>query len=118
MEDNVAVLDAMSCALADIGHDVVSAETGKALLQQLGDKAPDLVISDYRLGNGKTGFDVIAAVRAVFGETLPAMLITGDTDPKLMRSMADRGIIVQHKPVEIEALQACINGLTNRRSGA
>lgn len=118
VEDNVAVLDAMCCALEDIGHEVVGAETGKVLLSLLGDKAPDVVISDYRLANRKTGFDVIAAVRAVFGETLPAMIITGDTDPKLMRSMADRGVIVQHKPVEIEALQACINGLTNRRSGA
>ncbi|PKO87895.1 MAG: hypothetical protein CVU16_14955 [Betaproteobacteria bacterium HGW-Betaproteobacteria-10] len=116
-EDNVAVLDAMCCALEDLGHEVVGAETGKALLQQLGDKAPDVVISDYRLDDGETGFDVIEAVRAVFGETLPAMLLTGDTDPKLMRSMADRGVVVQHKPVEIEALQACIDALTERRGG-
>ena len=58
---------------------------------------------------------MIAAARKVFGEKLPALLITGDTDPKLMRSMADRGVIVQHKPLEIEALQECITEITNRR---
>ena len=115
VDDNVAVLTAMSCALETIGHEVVAAETGKELLDRLGSEPPDVVISDYRLADGKTGFDVIAAAREVFGEKLPALLITGDTDPKLMRSMADRGVIVQHKPLEIEALQECITEITNRR---
>ncbi len=115
VDDNVAVLTAMSCALEALGHEVVAAETGKDLLDRLGSEPPDVVISDYRLADGKTGFDVIAATREVFGEKLPALLITGDTDPKLMRSMADRGVIVQHKPLEIEALQECITEITNRR---
>ena len=115
VDDNVAVLTALSCALETIGHDVVAAETGKDLLDRLDGEPPDVVISDYRLADGKTGFDVIATTREVFGEKLPALLITGDTDPKLMRSMADRGVIVQHKPLEIEALQECITEITNRR---
>ncbi len=115
VDDNTAVLTAMSCALETIGHEVVAAETGKDLLDRLGVEPPDVVISDYRLADGKTGFDVIAATREMFGEKLPALLITGDTDPKLMRSMADRGVMVQHKPLEIEALQECITEITNRR---
>ena len=34
------------------------------------------------------GIEVIQAVRARFGDELPAILITGDTDPNLLRSMA------------------------------
>ncbi|HSG23146.1 MAG TPA: PAS domain-containing protein [Azonexus sp.] len=115
VDDNEAVLTALRCALEEIGHQVVAAATVAELLDRLGGVAPDVVVSDYRLGGGQTGFDVIAAARDAFGEKLPALLITGDTDPKLMRSMADRGVIVQHKPLEIEALQACINEMTNRR---
>ena len=105
----------MSAALEVVGHQVVAAETATDLLKLLAGDPPDVVISDYRLGAGQTGFDVISLARETFGEKLPALLITGDTDPKLMRSMADRGVIVQHKPLEIEALQACIAEMTNRR---
>jgi two-component system, sensor histidine kinase len=55
---------------------------------------------------------VVASVRATMGADLPAILITGDTDPKLLRSMADRGIIVLHKPLDMEVLQTALKDLT------
>lgn len=115
VEDNLAVRTAMTYALEAMGHQVVAAPSGKELLDALASRTPDIIISDFRLAHGETGFEAIAAAREVFGEKLPALLITGDTDPKLMRSMADRGIVVQHKPLEIEALQVCIDQLMNRR---
>lgn len=117
VDDNRHILKAISCALEANGHQVVAATTSKELLALFAEKpAPDVVISDFRLGGGETGFDVLSAARSHFGEKLPALLITGDTDPKLLRSMADRGIMVQHKPLEIDTLEACIADLTNRRS--
>jgi CheY-like chemotaxis protein len=74
-------------------------------------KRPDIVVSDYRL-MGETGFEVIAALRSTFGQDLPALLITGDTDPALVRHMADRGIVVLHKPVDLETLQAYMEDAT------
>jgi FixJ family two-component response regulator len=47
----------------------------------------------------------------VLGVEVPAILVTGDTDPKLVRSMADRGIVVLHKPVDMEDLAACLEYL-------
>jgi CheY-like chemotaxis protein len=70
------------------------------------------VVSDYRLAGGETGFDVISAVRARLGAEIPAILITGDTDPNLLRSMTDRGIVVLHKPVDLETLQAALEDLS------
>ena len=113
VEDNAGVLNALVCALEVVGHQVIAAQSGDELLQLLVNQAPDIIISDFRLAAGKTGFDVIAAVRKAFGANLPALLITGDTDPKLMRSMADRGILVQHKPVDIDSLQLCIAQATS-----
>lgn len=114
-EDNAEVREALILGLTAIGHRVTAAATGIELFEQLGQNAPDIVISDFRLGGGITGFDVIEDARALFGEELPALLITGDTNPEIMRSMADRGIIVQHKPVKIDTLQACMAQVTNRR---
>jgi len=115
VDDNSMILHAMVCALEGMGgHQITAATSGAALFAQLGTQSPDIVVSDFRLGQGQTGFQVIEQARALFGNDLPALLITGDTDPMLIRSMADRGIIVQHKPLDIETLQACIAQATSR----
>jgi hypothetical protein len=44
------------------------------------------------------------------------VLITGDTDPQVLRSMSRRGIAVQHKPLELDRLLNCLAELTERRS--
>lgn len=108
VDDNVLVLDAVACALTGIGHRVSAAPSGLELFERLGDETPDLVISDFRLAGGLTGFDVIEDARALFGDDLPALLITGDTDPALLRSMTERGVMLLHKPLQMPALEACI----------
>jgi two-component system, sensor histidine kinase len=70
------------------------------------------------LGAGETGFDVIRGLRAKAGDDLPAILITGDTDPNLLRSMANRGIVVLHKPLDVDALHVCIGELTQQEAAA
>jgi len=109
VDDNAIVLDALGSALASKGHRVVASATSEGLLALLDGRAPDVVVSDYRLANGATGYGVIAAVREKFGAHLPALLITGDTDPRLLRSMALQGIAVQHKPLDFKALQIGIS---------
>jgi len=113
VDDNPIVLQALVCGLESVGHDVVAAATGRDLLTRLGSLAPDIMVCDYRLAGGETGFDVITSAREEFGEELPAVIITGDTDPKLMRSMTRQGILILHKPVELEDLQARIEEAMN-----
>lgn len=115
VDDNTNVLQALTLVLAEAGHEVVAATNGAELIKRLGQQAPDIVISDYRLAAKETGFDVIAAARALFGQELPAFIITGDTDPALIRNMAERGITVHYKPLQMEAFQACIIDATERR---
>jgi PAS domain S-box-containing protein len=116
VDDNEKLRQALLVALEGAGHEVLGAASGTALLAALGQGAPDIVISDYRLAAKENGFDVIKAVRDRFGQDLPAFLITGDTDPTLIRSMADRGIAVHYKPFQIDALRGFINQATERRS--
>ena len=116
VDDNAQVLEALVTALEAAGHEVIAAMTAGDLLERLGPQAPDIVISDYRLGAGETGFTAIQAARAKFGQTLPALIITGDTDPELVRSMAKRGIAIQYKPLKMDTLQAFIGKATERRS--
>ena len=99
VDDNAQILRALGLLLQGAGHQVVPAATAQALLAELSDQAPDLVISDYRLGAGQTGFDVIDRVRQLFGQHVPALIITGDTEPEMIRSMAEHGIEIQYKPL-------------------
>lgn len=116
VEDHPHVRQALVLALQGSGHQVIAAHSGQLLLDQLGTQAPDIVISDYRLGVGETGFQVIDAARRAFGTELPAVIITGDTDPALIRSMTDRGIAVHFKPLRLSTLQSFIQQVTERRS--
>jgi hypothetical protein len=75
-----------------------------------------LAVGDDRLADGKTGIELIAALRAHFGADLPAILLTGDTDPKLLRSMNQPGIGVLHKPVELPGLQTWLEEVLADRS--
>lgn len=114
VEDHSDILNALSMALESAGHTVIAACTGKQLMDTLGTQKPDLIISDYRLAEGETGFDVITAMRNAYGENLPAIIITGDTDPALIRSMLVRSIAIHYKPLQLEALQTTIKKVTQQ----
>ncbi|MCK9201277.1 MAG: response regulator [Gallionella sp.] len=113
VEDNVHVRESLVFALECGGHHIVAASTGQELLALLDGHPPEILISDYRLAEQITGLDVILSVRAAFGSRLPAILITGDTAPAVMRKMLDHEVCVVHKPMQLETLEACIAELTN-----
>ncbi len=115
VEDSINVLDALRTALESRGHEVVAAASRAELLILLGSRAPDVVISDYRLQDGEFGTDVIHATRQAFGGELPALIITGNTDPLFLGGMATLGVAVQHKPLKLDELLATIAELTERR---
>jgi hypothetical protein len=83
------------------------------LLALLDGHPPEILISDYRLAEQITGLDVILSVRAAFGSRLPAILITGDTAPAVMRKMVGHEVCVVHKPMQLEILETCIAELTD-----
>ena len=112
VEDNAEVAKAMIYALTDIGHHVVSAASGAELFTRLDGNPPDLVISDYRLAGSEDGFMVVASLRANFNSKLPALIMTGDTDPEVIRRMASEQIVVLHKPLSLDVLRTRIAELT------
>jgi PAS domain S-box-containing protein len=112
VEDNVDVAKAMVYALTDIGHQVITGASSAELLSRLEETPPDLLISDYRLSENENGFNVIAALRAHFAKKLPALIMTGDTDPEVIRRMAREQIVVLHKPLDLNVLRLKIAELT------
>ncbi len=104
VDDDASVRHSMLHLLRDWGCEceaVESIEDALALVQQW---VPEVVISDYRLRNHRTGVEVIAGLRAVLGQDLPALLITGDTAPQRLREAVGSGLPLLHKPVSPNSL--------------
>ena len=74
---------------------------------------PDLIISDYRLGGLLNGVDVILQLRQILGSDVPAIIISGDADPRLLEKIQKEDFYLLHKPVNISILRKVISTLLN-----
>lgn len=99
IDDDEIVRKGMVHLLRDWGCECQAAESIEEALALARALPPDLVISDYRLREQRTGVEAIAALRALLGNSLPALLITGDTAPKRLREAKASGVPLLHKPV-------------------
>lgn len=83
------------------GYEVIAASSADEALDQLrsGRKAPDVIVADYRLKNGRTGVDAIRSIQAEFNAQIPGILVTGDTGTDRLREAAASGLPILHKPV-------------------
>ncbi len=99
IDDDETVREGMLHLLRDWGCECEAAETIEEALVMATLNRPDVVISDYRLREQRTGIEAIAAIRNLLGESLPALLITGDTAPERLREAQASGIPLLHKPV-------------------
>ncbi len=99
VDDDEAVRAGMLHLLVSWGCQCEAVESIDEALQSARAQRPDMVISDYRLREHRTGAEAIAALRAELGPNLPAILITGDTAPERLRDARASGIPLLHKPV-------------------
>lgn len=107
IDDEVAVRRAVRALLENWGcHASLAASRAEALDAVSGGGVPDAIIADYRLSGGKTGVDVIESVRRAVGTAVPALIVTGDTDPQRIREAQSSGHTLMHKPVQPGKLRA------------
>jgi CheY-like chemotaxis protein len=120
IDDDPLVLEAMGGILRSWGCRVVSSDTPEAALAKISEdkKTPDLIISDYRLSNGKTGIEATAHLRQVLGAEIPAFLISGDTAPERLRDASENGFQLLHKPVPPIRLRAMLQQLLRGNAGS
>jgi two-component system, sensor histidine kinase len=104
------VLDSTGGLLRSWGCQVVTAESVEDALDQL-DGRPDLIVSDYRLRDGRTGIDAIARLREAYGPGVPAFLISGDILPERLKDAQANGYQLLHKPLAPMSLRAVMSKL-------
>ncbi|WP_231586404.1 ATP-binding response regulator [Cupriavidus basilensis] len=115
VDDDARVLAALSELLALWGHAVYAGATAPqacaahAAAAAQGPAPVDLLIVDYRLAGGVTGFAAIAALRGCLGAEVPALVVTGDTAPDRLRELDASGFRILHKPLAAHALREAIH---------
>ncbi len=111
IDDDPLALAGMEGLLTAWGCEVRAAPSLEALMAayDLVDSPPQLLISDFQLHGATTGLDAIAVMRARWGETLPAVLISGDTSADTLRLTQAAGLPLLHKPVRPGRLRALLH---------
>lgn len=110
VDDDAMVLESLANLLKTWGIHVIAAASGAELLANL-EKAPDVLITDYRLRD-ENGLDVMNALRGAYpGTVIRTVVITGDTSDTDVRALSDSVCQVLHKPVRPARLRTLLSHL-------
>lgn len=113
IDDDATVLQSLQLLLHSFGIDVVAGNSHDFVLRQLRQTgAPAFIISDYQLGDGMDGLQVVLALRRELGEDIPALVMTGlAATRELEIRLEEHGIPLVAKPVRPVVLDAVIGGM-------
>ena len=101
VDDDAIVLLGLKAMFEEWGYQVLvagSTDDALARLERAG-RTPDIVVADYRLREGRVGTEAILSIRQRYGESIPGIILTGETGPEAQRDAAAHGLRVIHKPV-------------------
>ncbi len=114
IDNEQAILQGMKSLLSSWGCQVVvasSLDEAMDLSQHSG--VPDLLVLDYHLDKGATGFDALAAITESWGP-LPAIVISADNTETVRNQARDNGCHYLSKPVKPAALRSLVRRLTRQ----
>lgn len=111
IDDDPLVLSGTCGLLRSWGCSVVAGVSGNDAIACFANqqRPPDLIISDFRLSDGKTGIEAIAELRSVFSKSIPALLVSGDASLGALHEAQEAGFHLLYKPVDPMTLRAMLN---------
>ncbi len=108
VEDDDLQALGLSCVLEGAGFAVACASSGAEAMRLSAQTRPDIILTDYRLAGGVSGIETIALVRRRIDNRVPAIIVTGDTQPAVAEEAAVAAATVLYKPYSPEALLEAI----------
>ncbi len=114
VDDEAGARSALEKLLRQQGYEVDGADTGKAALEMVDERAPDAVVTDLNMPE-MDGLQLLAALQQR-DRLLPVIMVTASTDLSsavaAMRAGAEDYLT---KPVDFDALTVCIERVLERR---
>jgi len=109
VEDDASVLSGICSLLETVGYRVTGVTSiGDALKQAHEQKDILLLISDFHLGNGEFGTEVIRSIRSVLGRDVKAFLMTGDTSSRAQIIARKNDARLISKPINADEFLALL----------
>ncbi len=109
VEDDPIVREGLCAMIRQWGHEVHPAGSfGEAVETLRRHPDPDVIVADYRLGEGHTGTETIREVRRLSKRPIPGILVTGDTAPDRLAEAEAGKFRILHKPVMAEDLRSAL----------
>ncbi len=110
VDDDPLVRAALAREIADWGARITVVGSAEAALWALGSAPPDVAIVDRDLGEGTNGIELLALLRARFGD-VPAIIVTGATDPQALDELRRSGTPWMIKPLDAAVLRSKVTEL-------
>ncbi|UZE95671.1 GGDEF domain-containing response regulator [Alkalimarinus alittae] len=112
VEDSRAIRELVTAYIEEMGHRVVTAETGESAMELFDKKQINLVIMDIQLP-GIDGFEVTRRIRArLFGDWLPIVFLSSNSsDAHFVEGINAGGDAYLAKPVNGPVLQAMVRAM-------
>lgn len=105
VDDEPKVVEALEALLGEWHCAVKTAPNQEQALAHIDEGfAPDILLIDYHL-HGTTGLELIANIRKKTTESIPAIIITGASEPRVLGAIKRENIPYLHKPVHPETLE-------------
>lgn len=110
VDDDPAVMNATRMLLRVEGFEVSTAPSLARIAAERRDIR--ILITDYHLGDGELGTQVIEAVTGVIGPGLRAVLVSGDTSGAIAAAVLDPHVRLASKPIIAEELLEILSELS------
>jgi signal transduction histidine kinase/CheY-like chemotaxis protein len=113
IDDEESIREGLKCILELWQYKVITAvDFDHAMLQlKENNQKPDVIISDYRLKENRTGVQAIKAIHEKYGTDIPALLITGDMMQEKLIDIKNSKLEVLFKPVPAIKLRAFLRSV-------
>jgi len=106
IDDQLLILLSLEKRLKELGYDVMTADSGEKGISIYKDFQPDLIIVDINMPK-MSGLDVVKHIRIEEKSNTPIMVMSGNTDEKIIVNGFDLGIDdYMKKPVSLNEVSA------------
>ncbi|HEY0147277.1 MAG: hybrid sensor histidine kinase/response regulator [Methylovirgula sp.] len=114
IENDKAIAAGMITLLRQWGCETKAVRNFSEASDLAGGPAPDIVLADYHLDNGEVGLKSVRLLRKVFGEGLPAVVLTADRTPDVAEAVKEARCELLLKPVKPAEMRSLITHLLRR----
>lgn len=114
IDDDPDILVAMKLLLNSWHCQVYVAKTYQQAFSSVKQTKPDIILCDYRLQDDMTGIEALELISKKIEQTIPALMITGETGSETLKLIQAKGYSKLSKPIQPLQLKSAITVLLNQ----